>query len=158
MGQMPLINRDIVNRLDSLKEICPRAVAQIKVNLQHTSNRDLLHWSNRNKIKIAHDNEQGGRDIRGDQVNNDGRIVIDETVVNMGCNCNPSQLPDNSKCSPCRTQKNILINYFYFYTTESKSRQTLTPPSTFFYMLHIGMMCHVSHCTMIHAANPHSSC
>jgi hypothetical protein len=69
----------------------------------------------RNKIKIAQDNEQGGRSIRGDQVNNDGRIVIDETVVNNGCNCNPAQLPDNSKCSPCRTQKNILINFLFLY-------------------------------------------
>ena len=33
------------NRLDSSKEICPcpRAITQIKVNLQHTSNRNWLH-------------------------------------------------------------------------------------------------------------------
>ena len=82
----------------------------------------------RNKIKIAQDNEQGGRSIRGDQVNNDGRIVIDETVVNNGCKCNPAQLPDNSKCSPCRKQKNILINFFFIQQSQSQDEPSTPLP------------------------------
>jgi hypothetical protein len=48
----------------------------------------------RHKIKVAQDNEQGGRGIRGDQVNNDGRIVIDVTV--QVANCQRGRVANNS--------------------------------------------------------------
>jgi hypothetical protein len=85
------------NRLNTSEEVCPGIIARIEINMQHASNSDLLRRSN---TKVAQDNEQGGRGIRGDQVNSDGRIVIDVTVAKRGCDCDPTLLPDNGMCFP----------------------------------------------------------
>ena len=84
-----------------------------------------------NKVKITQDNEQGGRGMRGDQVNNDGRMLL----------------------LPFEVKFTTKLVYLYFPSRDALSPETLTPTSSIIFAnfteVSYGLVEIIRHCTLI---------